>query len=417
MTTFNYGSGTLIAHPEVAAIFPDVPAAGLTWEDPYPTFAGTLLTDVCRITNFLNDLVDSAFMDLIGAEYSTKATAIGRGKFLGTFLENLNPAVAPVAPTFDVQDQDIRDMLASSIATSSLPPVNKNSCYFVFLPPSLTSVSPFGRSDSAQNAVLGYHSAFRLPSGQTVFYALIPYQGVDFAASTSHELAEMVTNPESNGWTAIISTPSVVKKVEIADVCDQTAFFHGEGITTFWSRSQGKCVAPAEDDLAKTSVRTAIRGGTCMGHAIESQPLSLTLDVQRAGVPQNVNRFLWTASDGQVVGTNTLSNFVVVPPPAPNTFTVWVLGAGPLGCAYSAQRDFQVVSTASAAREEDICTLLDRLRTVAIYVFRPNPLWDPLRDLVVRPASRQELEGAELFATRLMRLVEVLRTSVSADGA
>ena len=48
MTTFNYGSGSLITHPEVAAIFADVPAAGLTWEDAYSPFPGTLLILLCH---------------------------------------------------------------------------------------------------------------------------------------------------------------------------------------------------------------------------------------------------------------------------------------------------------------------------------------------------------------------------------
>jgi hypothetical protein len=39
---------------------------------------------------------------------ASSAAAIGHGKFLGTFRENLNPAVAPVAPAFDIRDQDIR---------------------------------------------------------------------------------------------------------------------------------------------------------------------------------------------------------------------------------------------------------------------------------------------------------------------
>src|SRR4051812_37261683 len=74
MPTFNYGSGRLISHAEVTAIFASVPAVSLDWSDPYS--AGALLNDVCRITNLLDDLVDSEFMDMVGAEYSTAAISI-----------------------------------------------------------------------------------------------------------------------------------------------------------------------------------------------------------------------------------------------------------------------------------------------------------------------------------------------------
>src|SRR5882762_5475494 len=109
MPTFNYGSGRLLGHAEVTPIFASVPAANVDWSDPYST--GALLSDVCRITNFLDDLVDSAFMDMIGAEYSTAATSIGRGTFHGPFFAAITPAMAPAPPAYEVTDADIRSFL------------------------------------------------------------------------------------------------------------------------------------------------------------------------------------------------------------------------------------------------------------------------------------------------------------------
>ena len=231
MPVFTYSSGTLIGHPAVTALFADVPAPTLTgWRDPYSP--GVMLDDVCRITHFLADLVDSAFMDAIGLEYSSPATHIGRGTFLGSFFAVMAPAVAPQAPAYEVTDADVRTLLQSAILNGTVPPVTPDACYFVFLPPSVTSVSRHGRSDDARAPVGGYHDVFIMPGGAHVFYAVIPYASISFAVPVSHELAEMVTNPETAGWTTSTTTATAVVLQEIADICSEPAFFHGEWILT-----------------------------------------------------------------------------------------------------------------------------------------------------------------------------------------
>ncbi|HEX6718876.1 MAG TPA: hypothetical protein VF088_17345 [Pyrinomonadaceae bacterium] len=124
-------------------------------------------------------------------------------------------------------------MLDAEITNGSIPAANNNSCYFVFLPVSTVSVSPFGRSDSPSASVAGYHSVFQLASGQHVYYAVIAYDVSGSAYTVSHELAELTTNPEGSGWTAPRTTASSIINEEIADVCTEPASFHGEYISQF----------------------------------------------------------------------------------------------------------------------------------------------------------------------------------------
>ena len=156
--------------------------------------------------------------------------------------------------------------------------------------------------------------------------------------------------------------------------------------------------------------KSAIRGGTCLGHAVEGQPLEVTLDVERGGLAQPVSIYFWLGSGGQILGSQNKRKFVLLPGAAPSTVTVYVSAIGRFGCRYIVQRDFQVITKQAATWEINLCALLDKLRTVATHVFRPDPLWDPLRDLATRPAARVEIESAELFSTTLIQLVKLLKT-------
>ena len=416
MLTFSYGSGKLIGRPEVAAVFANVADPGLTnWVDTYQP--PLTVSDVCRMTGFLRDLVDSAYMDLIGQEYSTGGVFIGRGTFRGSFFAPVAAGRRTADGLTEVADADIRGMLAAEIASGALPAVSGSACYLVFLPVSTVSVSPFGRSDSPGARVAGYHSAFTLASGPPVYYAVIAYDATGSAFTVSHELAEMVTNPEGNGWTAPRQTPSAIVLEEIADICDEPAFFHGEAVSQVWSRSLGRCHAPADDGPRKRFARATIVGGTCLGHAVEGAPLNLTLQVDftEAAQQQPFPFYVWFATGGTASGSNTQPQFAVVPPAAPDVIQVSVTARDQLGCAYTVSREFRVVTANQAAREARFCALIARLRTTATIVFRPNPLWDPVRDFVTRPVSPSDIEAIERAAGDLAALAQLLREHHAAE--
>ena len=92
-------------------------------------------------------------------------------------------------------------------------------------------------------------------------------------------------------------------------------------------------------------------------------------------------------------GSNTQAQFVVVPPAAPSTIQVSVVYTDQLGCSGTVSREFRVVTNSEGAREARFCALIRRLQTTATIVFRPNPLWDPLRDFVTRPIATRDIEA------------------------
>lgn len=415
MPNFTYDSGKLIPRPEVSVIFANVTDPNLTnWVDPY--HQPLIISDVCRMTDFLRDLVDSAFMDLIGQEYSAGGMYIGRGAFKGTFFAPVAASRQTAAGLTEVADADIRKMLDAEIANGGIPAANNDSCYFVFLPVFTVSVSPFGRSDSTSARVAGYHSVLQLASGQHVYYAVIAYDVSASAYTVSHELAEIVTNPEGFGWTATRTTASSIIKEEIADVCTDPASFHGESISQFWSRSLGRCSAPADDGKRKRFARASIVGGTCLGHAVEDVPLNLKLQVDFTEPTQQqpFPFYVWFTTDGTVTGPNTQAQFVVVPPPAPSTIQVSVTTIDQLGCSKTTNREFRVVTKNEAAREDRFCALVKRLQTTATIVFRPNPLWDPLRDFITRPVVQPDIEAIESVARDMHELAQLLKENQAA---
>jgi hypothetical protein len=355
-------------------------------------------------------------MDLIGQEYSVGGVYIGRGTFMGTFFAPVAAGSQTVAELTEVADADIRRMLDAEITNGRIPAANNNSCYFVFLPINTVSVSPFGRSDSPSASVAGYHSAFQLASGQHVYYAVIAYDAIASAYTVSHELAELVTNPEGFGWQAPRITASSVINEEIADVCTELASFHGENISQFWSRSLGRCSAPADDGRHKPFARGSIVGGTCLGHAIEGVPLNLSLreDFTEPAQQQPFPFYLWSTTDGTITGSNSQPQFVVVPPAAPGTIQVSVLTIDQLGCSQTISREFRIVTRDEAAREDRFCGLIKRLQTTATIVFRPDPLWDPLRDFITRPVTRHDIEAIEIVARAMHEVAQLLKEDQAA---
>jgi hypothetical protein len=124
--------------------------------------------------------------------------------------------------------------------------------------------------------------------------------------------------------------------------------------------------------------------------------------------------YFWFTTDGTVTGPNTQAQFVVVPPAAPSTIQVSVTAIDQLGCSNTISREFRVVTNSQAAREARFCALIKRLQTTATIVFRPNPLWDPLRDFITRPVIQEDIEAIESVARDMYELAQLLKENQAA---
>jgi hypothetical protein len=216
-----YRGGPLLANVEVVALY-----WGSQWRnDPLSALAG-------RIDGFFDFVLTSALMDQL-AEYSEEGTAIGHGMRVASAVLDSVPTDAALT------DQQLRDGLRAALP--SLPSPNANRLYALFLPPGVAVI--MGASRSCQ-AFCGYHDAI---DDQT-FYAVLPYPGcpgclggeAEFDAltsTTSHELAEAVTDPiPGTGWYDDAHG-------EVGDICAWRTKRLGDYLVQLeWSNAAGDCV-------------------------------------------------------------------------------------------------------------------------------------------------------------------------------
>jgi len=180
----------------------------------------------------------------------------------------------PGAPsTFD--DSDVQDLILALIEDNQFPPPSIASgrrLYCVFMPPG-TAYSP-GGARGAHSAVSGGE----LGGAFTAWLAWIGNNTLSQMTSTfCHELAEMCSDPEGDGWT-VNGQPSGLN--EIGDVCnllDQVV--SGVNMESYWSIYDNVCLIPTAWSLRRT-----LRGA---GKRLDGRGL---LSVQRP-IP-SLNRFV-----------------------------------------------------------------------------------------------------------------------------
>lgn len=216
-----YRGGPLLANVEVVAVY-----WGGQWRDePLATMAG-------RVDAFLDLVVTSQLMDQL-AEYSVEGTTIGHGSRAGSSVLDAVPTDAALT------DQQLRDALQAALP--SLPAPNPNRVYSIFLPPNVAAV--MGGARSCQ-AFCGYHDAI----DNELFYTVLPYPNCagcvgsldEFDAltsTTSHELAEAVTDPvPGTGWYDDAHG-------EVGDICAwQTKRLGDYVVQLEWSNAARACV-------------------------------------------------------------------------------------------------------------------------------------------------------------------------------
>jgi hypothetical protein len=192
-----------------------------------------------------------------------------------------------------IEDADIQAWLARHITAGDFPPPDDQTAYVLFFPQS-TTITNVGPS-CVQFA--GYHKTIPAPDGGggRVSYAVIPYcdygQGdaVDFQQATfatSHELAEMATDPEFGQYTAFdltsndawLAQEGIAGGVggECADMCflvaDPTYDAGGYTVTRVWSnQAAARSMQPCQP-WAQTYHGAALRTAPQLIPATDSFP-------------------------------------------------------------------------------------------------------------------------------------------------
>jgi hypothetical protein len=218
-----YNGGPLLGNVEVFTIF---------WGKLWGTSPSSIHM-MKNLNSFFNTILASPAIAQL-AEYNVPGTPIGYGSFTGTKV------IHPGAPGSTITDSAIQKQLKQWIVAKAVPKPNKNTLYFIYLDPGVTSIMGGGSSCSS---FCGYHNHVG-----KVYYAVMPYPNCAgclggmtafdaLTGTSSHELCEAITDPiPGQGWYDN-------NNGEIGDIC-AWSFKKVAGYTVQleWSNKQGKCV-------------------------------------------------------------------------------------------------------------------------------------------------------------------------------
>jgi hypothetical protein len=207
---FVYQGGPVIGCPQVYASF-----WGSLW-----TSDAAHVTEAGRLSQFLTDILASQFMNVL-SQYGVGSGAGVAGAFVrASFVGNV--------PT-TLTDDGIHSIIQSCIDAGVLPePTNpSNNALIIYLDDNTGVEDPANGlvlCEPTNDTAFGYHYFFTTNAGNPFYYAIIPYlndacltescPGNDAGCSlhlsetpeqrktqvTSHEFAEMTTDPQLNAW-------------------------------------------------------------------------------------------------------------------------------------------------------------------------------------------------------------------------
>jgi hypothetical protein len=133
---------------------------------------------------------------------------------------------------------DVVGVLEGAIESGGLPrPLDQQNLYIVFLPRNTHPKQVNGME------IGGEHSHFFMPDG-IVWYAFVATNSFDeMIRSFTHELTEMCTDPENDGW-KVYHGPTGCD--EIADLCNsRTGPVSGvNNVDAYWSKHDNACIIP-----------------------------------------------------------------------------------------------------------------------------------------------------------------------------
>jgi hypothetical protein len=239
-----YHGGALVLRPDVFVIF---------WGNEWTTDAEHLAA-AQSILALYQQLGSSAYA-CAWHEYEVPGMVYGDGTFNGF-------EIISSAPPNPLPDSSIQARILTEVAAGRAPSVSSDRVYVVVPSKGTVVRTPDGSTGCGGTnfAFCGYHDSFGVSPSARVRYAVLPYpcstpEGTCFADSSenptpafetvgSHELTELVTDPDGDGW------GSDRTQSENADICRASAcdFFLTIGAQTFrvnstWSNAAKGCIA------------------------------------------------------------------------------------------------------------------------------------------------------------------------------
>jgi hypothetical protein len=189
----------------------------------YTSFWGSLwgnldhVEEAGRLSQFCDDLVNSDFMNIL-SQYG-----VGTGRGSGLFMQASFLHSVPNQLT----DGDIQQTIQACINAGTIPEPGANNVLIIYLDENTDVNDPalgITMCEQAGDTAFGYHNFFTTTAGNPFYYAVIPglddaclqnsCPGNDAGCSlhlsetqeqrrtqvTSHEFAEMCTDPQLNAW-------------------------------------------------------------------------------------------------------------------------------------------------------------------------------------------------------------------------
>lgn len=385
-------------------------SAGLpSWIDSTSSL-GLPISTVCELNNFVHDLIDSAFMDLLANTYvAAGEPRIGRGTFSGSTIVDLPFNHVDGSPAIQIVHTDLENMLVTSVQMGLIAQPGANSLYLVFVFGSELQVVEPGSGGVLGSDNYGFHHSMVFPNGKTAAYCVVDASQPDEALTmaTSHELAEAITDPWADGWydengneVCDLCPPGGTYTLEQLEL--QGSMFHGHLISKFMSPTQNACIAPLDDNNIKSGPVLKINvsrasADTCVFGFLEGITYKFGVSGVLDGKPVPVQDATWNVIGAQ--STAGPSSVRVTAPPAGTGFSVSVSAYNDWGCPLSATGQYLSISGATARLQELLCQIRHEILWYWRYI---DPLWDPLRDFAVRPVTGDELRAADRLFERLV---------------
>jgi hypothetical protein len=220
------------------AVLPNVEVQGLYYGSDWWTNSG-YYNQTGYLEGFLNNVVHSSYMDML----NKAGYGVGRGSFDQGWVDGTN-----LNKSQYLSDGQIQGALVANINAGHLKAPDGNRLYVVFVE---DNVAVGNSSSNSQNNFLGYHGSFGSwvfpPSGPwlgeyaNIRYAVVTYPGGSvnnaglwwlsqinsMTVTTSHELAEAVTDPDpTHGW-----NDDGYQNGEVGDLANaQTVFLNGYSV-------------------------------------------------------------------------------------------------------------------------------------------------------------------------------------------
>jgi len=275
-----YYGGRVVSRTEVVQVLWGAGSAGGS-NGQY--LSQVLNTASPSVATFYQGVLNSSYVDWL-SEYTTPSQTIGRGSFVSQVT------ITPSTSATTISDATIQSELKAQITAGNLPAPhqdaagNNNTYYAIFFPHG-KKITLGTSSSCVTGGFVAYHGTIANVGGHEIYYGVHPDvqtgsgcegQGNtgtvfgDVTAVASHELVEMMTDPEV-GIATVVGPPLAwydATNGEIGDICNAIpgTTTGSDGLTysvqTEWSNAQGVCTvgAPAHDFSLAATPATVLAG-------------------------------------------------------------------------------------------------------------------------------------------------------------